>query len=69
MTAADPLDTLAIRAAADPFFLASSLGAYQCSHGLDDDGLCRRLKCTPAAQRSGLDAGLLAEIASETSPT
>jgi len=43
----DPLDALAARVSADPFFLGSALAAYQRRHGLDDDGLAAVLGCAP----------------------
>jgi hypothetical protein len=44
---ADPLEALAARAAAEPFFLASVLAAYAQSEGLDDAGLAAALGCPP----------------------
>src|SRR6266516_2521566 len=41
----DPLDTLAARAAGEPFFLAWLLAAYADSEGLDDAGLAAVLGC------------------------
>lgn len=41
----DPLEALAARAAADPFFLAWTLDAYAHSEGLDDAGLTAALGC------------------------
>ena len=39
------LDHLAARCAADPFFMASALAAYQKRHALDDAGLAAVLGC------------------------
>jgi hypothetical protein len=43
------LDALAARCAADPFFLASALAAYQQRHGLNEAALAALLGCPPAA--------------------
>jgi hypothetical protein len=45
----DPLDWLARRAAAEPFFLARRLAAHQRAHNLSDAELTAELGCTPAA--------------------
>jgi hypothetical protein len=45
----DPLDWLARRAAAEPFFLARGLAAHQQAHNLTDAELAEDLGCTPAA--------------------
>jgi hypothetical protein len=42
----DPLDTLALRAASEPIFLAHRPAAYQQAHNLTDAGLARDLGCT-----------------------
>jgi hypothetical protein len=42
------LDRLAARCAADPFFLASALAAYQQRHALGDAGLAAVLGCPVA---------------------
>jgi hypothetical protein len=42
---ADPLESLARRAAEESFFLASILAAYALSEGLDDPGLAAALGC------------------------
>jgi hypothetical protein len=44
---ADPLDTLAQRVENEPFFLASTLALYARSEELDDEALCRLLRCPP----------------------
>ena len=43
----DSLESLAARAAGEPFFLASLLAAYARSEGLDDAGLAAALGCPP----------------------
>jgi hypothetical protein len=43
----EPLEALAERATLEPFFLASVLGAYARSEGLDDAGLAAALGCPP----------------------
>ncbi|HKI36887.1 MAG TPA: hypothetical protein VKA46_33855 [Gemmataceae bacterium] len=48
----DPLDRMARRVAADRFFLASTLAAYQQHHGLDDYALAAQLGCAPAVLAS-----------------
>jgi hypothetical protein len=45
----DPLDTLALRAAADPYVLAHRLAAYQRARNLTDADLAHYLGCTPEA--------------------
>jgi hypothetical protein len=45
----DPLDWLARRAAAEPFFLACRLAAYQAQRGLSDLELADELRCTREA--------------------
>jgi hypothetical protein len=45
----DPLDWLAQRVEADPFFLGSVLALYAESEGLDDAGLATALGCPPEA--------------------
>lgn len=42
---ADPLDTLAWRVESEPFFLASTLALFARSEALDDEALCRFLRC------------------------
>jgi hypothetical protein len=42
------LDRLAARAAADPYFLAAALHAYQKRHGLSDLALAAELHCDPS---------------------
>ena len=42
---ADPLDTLARRVENEPFFLASTLALFAQSEALDDEALCRFLRC------------------------
>jgi hypothetical protein len=42
---ADPLESLAARAAEEPFFLAPILAAYAHSEGIDDPGLVAALGC------------------------
>jgi hypothetical protein len=42
----NPLENLARRAAADPYFLASGLAGYQDRHDLDDAGLAAFLGCS-----------------------
>ncbi len=42
---ADPLDTLARRVENEPFFLASTLALFARSEELDDEALCRFLRC------------------------
>jgi hypothetical protein len=42
---ADPLETLARRVENEPFFLASTLALFARSEALDDDALCRFLRC------------------------
>jgi hypothetical protein len=42
---ADPLDTLARRVENEPFFLASTLALFARSEELDDESLCRFLRC------------------------
>jgi hypothetical protein len=44
---ADPLDTLARRVENEPFFLASTLALFARSEELDDEALCRFLRCPP----------------------
>jgi hypothetical protein len=44
----NPLDHLAANCAADPYFLASVLAAYQQRHGLDDAALAAMLDGEPA---------------------
>ncbi len=44
---ADPLDALARRAENEPFFLASTLALFARSEALDDEALCRFLRCPP----------------------
>ena len=44
---ADPLETLARRVENEPFFLASTLALFARSEVLDDDALCRFLRCPP----------------------
>ena len=41
----DPLDALARRVENEPFFLASTLTLFARSEELDDDALCRFLRC------------------------
>lgn len=41
----DPLDMLARRVENEPFFLASTLALFARSEALDDDALCRFLRC------------------------
>jgi hypothetical protein len=41
----DPLDTLARRVENEPFFLASTLALFARSEELDDEALCRFLRC------------------------
>lgn len=43
----DPLDTLARRVEHEPFFLASTLVLFARSEGLDEEALCRFLRCPP----------------------
>jgi hypothetical protein len=43
----DPLESLAARAAGEPFFLAAVLGPYALSEGLDDAALAAALGCPP----------------------
>jgi hypothetical protein len=45
----DPLDWLARRAAAHPYFLAHQLAAYQTPHNLTDADLARDFGCTAKA--------------------
>jgi hypothetical protein len=45
----DPLETLARRVQADPFFLASPLALFAGSEGMDDDALARFLRCPKEA--------------------
>jgi hypothetical protein len=45
----DPLDYLARRAAAEPFFLARRLAAHQQARGLSDLDLAAELHCTAEA--------------------
>jgi hypothetical protein len=45
----DPLDRLARRAAAEPFFLAGRLADHQAAHDLSDLDLAAELHCTPEA--------------------
>jgi hypothetical protein len=45
----EPLDALAARAAADPFFLGAVLATYQRRPALDDAALAALLGCAPAA--------------------
>jgi hypothetical protein len=67
----DPLDDLAHRAAARPFFLGHALADYALAHGLSDLGLARRLGCAVEALamlrlcRLPRDAG---EVAHPTGP-
>jgi hypothetical protein len=42
---ADPLDTLARRVENEPFFLASTLALFARSEELDEEALCRFLRC------------------------
>lgn len=41
----DPLDSLVHRVEDEPFFLASTLALFARSEELDDDALCRFLRC------------------------
>jgi hypothetical protein len=41
----DPLETLARRVEKEPFFLASTLVLFAQSEGLDEEALCRFLRC------------------------
>ena len=43
----DPLDTLVRRVEHEPFFLASTLALFARSEALDDEALCRFLRCPP----------------------
>jgi hypothetical protein len=49
MSNAEPLDWLARRAAAEPFFLAHGLAAHQAARNLTDAELAGDLGCTPEA--------------------
>lgn len=42
---ADPLDTLARRVENEPFFLASTLALFARSEEMDEEALCRFLRC------------------------
>jgi hypothetical protein len=42
---ADPLDALAGRVESEPFFLASTLALFARSEALDEEALCRFLRC------------------------
>ncbi len=42
---ADPLDALARRVESEPFFLASTLALFARSEALDEETLCRFLRC------------------------
>ncbi len=42
---ADPLDALARRVESEPFFIASILALFARSEALDDEALCRVLRC------------------------
>jgi hypothetical protein len=44
---ADFLETLARRVQNEPFFLASTLALFARSEALDDEALCRFLRCPP----------------------
>jgi hypothetical protein len=44
----EPLDALAARACREPYFLASTMAAYQQRHGLDDAAVAAVLGCAPA---------------------
>ncbi len=43
----DPLDALARRVENEPFFLASTLSLFARSEELDEQALCRFLRCPP----------------------
>jgi hypothetical protein len=43
----DPLNTLARRVENEPFFLASTLALFARSEELDEESLCRYLRCPP----------------------
>ena len=53
----DPLDHLARRAAALPFFLAYRLAAHQAAHDLSDLDLAAPLHCTAATRDPVVLAG------------
>jgi hypothetical protein len=59
-----PLERLARRACADPFFLGSRLAEFARLHRLDDEALAARLGCSP-----GLLAGVRLCAAPRPDPT